>query len=241
MSIDMHFHLDLYPLPELVAEESKRRGIYILSVTTTPKAWYGTFLLAKRSQRIRTALGLHPQIAHQRSHELDLFDFLLSETRYVGEIGLDGGQGFKEHWDIQLKVFRHILNSVNRAGGKIMTIHSRGCASEVLDEIENIDGIAILHWFTGTPKQLERAINLWCWFSVGPAMLDTIKGKTLASKIPKSRILTETDGPFGKFRKTPLLPWDSDIAVKQLSVLWGVSQTEVNAQLVNNFKVLCNS
>lgn len=108
-----------------MAEESKRRGTYILSVTTTPKAWHGTSLLAKESQRIRTALGLHPQIAHQRSHELDLFDSLLSETKYVGEIGLDGGQGFKEHWDIQLKVFRHILNSVNRAGGKIMTIHSR--------------------------------------------------------------------------------------------------------------------
>ncbi|ORS97051.1 TatD family hydrolase, partial [Escherichia coli] len=115
MSIDMHCHLDLYPRPDLVAEESKRRGTYILSVTTTPKAWHGTSLLAKESQRIRTALGLHPQIAHQRSHELDLFDSLLSETKYVREIGLDGGQGFKEHWDIQLKVFRHILNSVNRA------------------------------------------------------------------------------------------------------------------------------
>ncbi len=80
MSIDMHCHLDLYPRPDLVAEESKRRGTYILSVTTTPKAWHGTSLLAKESQRIRTALGLHPQIAHQRSHELDLFDSLLSET-----------------------------------------------------------------------------------------------------------------------------------------------------------------
>lgn len=37
------------------------------------------------------------EIAHQRSHELELFDSLLSETRYVGEIGLDGGKGFKEH------------------------------------------------------------------------------------------------------------------------------------------------
>lgn len=44
MSIDMHCHLDLYPRPDLVAEESKRRGTYILSVTTTPKAWHGTFI-----------------------------------------------------------------------------------------------------------------------------------------------------------------------------------------------------
>lgn len=49
MSIDMHCHLDLYPRPDLVAEESKRRGTYILSVTATPKAWHGTSLLAKES------------------------------------------------------------------------------------------------------------------------------------------------------------------------------------------------
>ncbi|CAM3487515.1 Qat anti-phage system TatD family nuclease QatD [Xenorhabdus nematophila] len=235
----MHCHLDLYSQPEQVAEECKRRGTYILSVTTTPRAWHGTSSLAKGSQRIRTALGLHPQIAHQRSHELELFDSLLSETRYIGEIGLDGGKGFKEHWDIQLKVFRHILNNVNRAGGKIMTIHSRGSASVVLDEIENIDGVAVLHWFTGTPKQLERAIDLGCWFSVGPAMLDTIKGKSLALKIPKSRILTETDGPFGKFRNDPLMPWDSEIAEKQLTTLWDMSQMEVKAQLFENFRELC--
>lgn len=236
----MHCHLDLYPYPELVVEESKRRGTYILSVTTTPKAWHGTSLLSKGSQRIRTALGLHPQLAHQRSHELDLFDSLLSETRYVGEIGLDGGRGFKEHWDVQLKVFRHILNSVNRAGGKIMSIHSRGSISEVLDEIESIDGLVILHWFTGTPKQLERAIDLGCWFSVGPAMLDTIKGKALTLKIPKSRIITETDGPFGKFRNDPLMPWDGEIAENQLAILWGMSQNDVKSKLLDNFKTLCS-
>ncbi|QHM75756.1 putative metal-dependent hydrolase YcfH [Mixta theicola] len=237
----MHCHLDLYPQPLAVAEECKRRGTYILSVTTTPRAWHGTSLLAKGNQRIRTALGFHPQIAHQRSHELELFDSLLSETRYVGEIGLDGGKGFKEHWDVQLKVFRHILKSVNRAGGKIMTIHSRGSASATLDEIENIDGIAILHWFTGTPKQLQRAIDLGCWFSVGPAMLDTIKGKALALKIPKSRVLTETDGPFGKFRNDPLMPWNGEISETQLATLWGMSQMEVKAQLFDNFGRLCRS
>ena len=234
----MHCHLDLYPQPEQVAEECKRRGTYILSVTTTPRAWHGTSLLAKGSQRIRTALGLHPQIAHQRSHELELFDSLLSKTRYVGEIGLDGGKGFKEHWDVQLKIFRHILYSVNRAGGKIMTIHSRGSASAVLDEIENVDGIPILHWFTGTPRQLERAIDLGCWFSLGPAMLDTLKGQSFALKIPKSRILTETDGPFGKFHNTPLMPWDCDIAEKQLATLWGMSHMEAKAVLFDNFKML---
>lgn len=62
---------------------------YVLSVTTTPKAWYGTSLLAKDCPRIRTAaLGLHPQLAHERWQELELFDALLSQTRYVSEVAL---------------------------------------------------------------------------------------------------------------------------------------------------------
>ncbi|MGV8691344.1 TatD family hydrolase, partial [Pseudomonas aeruginosa] len=129
----MHCHLDLYPDPFKVAEECRQRGTYVLSVTTTPKAWEGTCRLAEGSPRIQTALGLHPQISHQRHQELALFDALLPNTKYVGEIGLDGGSGFKEHWEIQLKVFRHILNSVNQAGGRIMTIHSRASAAAVLD------------------------------------------------------------------------------------------------------------
>ena len=47
--------------------------------------------LVANVRRIRVALGLHPQLAHERRTEIDLFDSLLQNSRYVGEIGLDGG------------------------------------------------------------------------------------------------------------------------------------------------------
>ena len=241
MSIDMHCHLDLYPDPFKVAEECKRRGTYVLSVTTTPKAWDGTCKLADGSRRIRTALGLHPQLAHQRSNELELFDTLLPKTKYVGEIGLDGGKGFKEHWDVQLKVLRHMLSSVNHVGGRIMTIHSRGAASAVLEEIKGISGIPMLHWFTGTSTQLRKAIDQGCWFSVGPAMLCTKKGREAVSMIPKSRILTETDGPFAKFKSGVLMPWDSAIATKLISEVWGCPQEIATEILKDNLRNLANT
>lgn len=234
----MHCHLDLYPDPFTVAAECKARGTYVLSVTTTPKAWDGTCQLAEGSQRIRTALGLHPQLAHQRSHELELFDALLPRAKYVGEIGLDGGKGFKDHWEVQLKVFRHILNSVSRAGGRIMTIHSLASTAAVLDELSRIEGIPILHWFTGTKTQLKRAIDLGCWFSVGPAMLNTKKGSELTLMMPKDRVLTETDGPFAKSNGQLLRPWDSGIAVNQLASLWGLSVSEATIVLKNNLRSL---
>lgn len=232
----MHCHLDLYPEPFKVAEECNRRGTYVLSVTTTPKAWEGTCRLSEGSPRIRTALGLHPQIAHQRYQELGLFDALLSEANYVGEIGLDGGSGFKDHWDVQLKAFRHILNAVNHAGGRIMSIHSRASATAVLDELKGIDGTPVLHWFTGTKNQLNRAIDMGCWFSVGPAMLNTKKGVELVSIIPRDRILTETDGPFAKHGGNVLMPWDSDIAVNILSSIWNQPVQQTHADLKENLR-----
>ena len=86
--IDFHCHLDLYPDPHAVVRECVARGLYVLSVTTTPSAWAGTVALARNAPRIRTALGLHPQIAHERKGELPLFERLLPEVRYVGETGL---------------------------------------------------------------------------------------------------------------------------------------------------------
>jgi TatD DNase family protein len=156
-----------------------KRGLYILSVTTTPSAWKGTSALANHTERIRTALGLHPQLAHERQSELPLFDSLLSETRYIGEIGLDGDPHFRRHWDSQITVFEHVLLKCREAGGRIMSIHSRRASGPVLDYIEKFPdaGIPILHWFSGSFRDLDRAINLGCWFSVGPAMLASENGR----------------------------------------------------------------
>jgi len=87
MIIDMHCHLDLYPDPYAMAKKCEEKGLYALSVTTTPKAWNGTLNLTEGNDRIKTALGLHPQLAHQRIQELELFDSLLPQAKYVGEIG----------------------------------------------------------------------------------------------------------------------------------------------------------
>lgn len=238
MNVDMHCHLDLYSEPFKIAEECRRRGTYVLSVTTTPKAWNGTCRLAEGSKRIQTALGLHPQLAHQRENEIDLFDELIAQTKYVGEVGLDGGKGFKDHWEIQIGVFRHILRSVHRSGGRIMSIHSRASAAAVIDEITGVDGTPILHWFTGTPAQLKKAIDIGCWFSVGPAMLMTKSGSQLASMMPRDRVLTETDGPFAKGNGKPLMPWDSDIATRQLASLWQLPIELAEYQVKSNLKKL---
>lgn len=214
--------------------------MYVLSVTNAPSAWAGTAELASGASRIRTALGLHPQIAHQRKAELSIFEKLLPKVRYVGEIGLDGGAEYKQYWADQQMVFTSILAMCERVGGRIMTLHSRRAATAVLDVLERHReaGTAILHWFSGTQKELARAVAMGCWFSVGPAMLASEKGRTLVSKMPRDRILTESDGPFAQLDGQAAFPWDVNRAVDALAVAWSEPVRNVEDQLLSNLRRL---
>lgn len=233
--MDMHCHIDLYSNPEEIIRECVQNKLYVLSVTTTPRAWHGTFALTKGIPRFNTALGLHPQLAHEREHELSLFDSLISETKYIGEIGLDGSKEYRQYLDSQFRVFRHILEQCQKNESKVMSIHSRGAVSMVLDELENHPGagLPILHWFLGTKKELNRAIDLGCMFSVGPAMTVSQKGKKIIDWLPKDKILIETDGPFAVLNNKKLRPIDSFLVVNYLSDRWG-NEKEVIKMLKNN-------
>jgi TatD DNase family protein len=233
--IDFHCHLDLYPNPDSLAQAALERNVGIVSVTTTPSAWPGTVELGRKYAHVRTALGLHPQLAEEREHELRQFDRYLGETDFVGEVGLDGSPELRATWDAQLRVFRHILRSTREAGGKVLTVHSRRAASAVLDELEVLlPGRVILHWFSGTAAEARRASEAGHYFSVGPAMLRGAKGRSLLSAIPRDRLLLETDGPFTRISGRALVPTDIDACFEELSHLWGIPLTEARLLVREN-------
>lgn len=236
--IDCHCHLDLYPDPHAVAREAVVRGVYVISVTTTPTAFEKTSELAPEHSRIRTALGLHPEIAVSRRHELKLFERLLPKTRYVGEVGLDGSRAHRGTLDEQSAILMQILIMCGSAGGKIITLHSRSARSRVLDLIaqEPRAGRPILHWFTGSANEVRRAVELGCWFSVGPAMLESSSGKAAVLAMPKERIVPETDGPFGTAKGTVAYPWDTGLVDRALAELWNEPVSLVGTRLEENFR-----
>ncbi|RAP34404.1 hydrolase TatD [Legionella quinlivanii] len=239
--VDFHCHLDLYPnFPELV-KECEHRKIYTLAVTTTPRAWQRNHMLAKQTKYVRAALGLHPQLVGELGHEVDVLCKLIPEARYIGEIGLDGSPQYSTNMGLQKNVLGKILHTCAKNGGRIMSLHSRRATKEVLDLLEahKKSGTPILHWFSGTLKDLERAIALGCWFSVGPKMLQTQKGVELIKNIPQNRLLTETDGPFTQEKGEPSMPWHVSIAIKKLSVIWEQDLTNVQNQILANLKAIC--
>ncbi|MCZ7616787.1 MAG: TatD family hydrolase [Myxococcota bacterium] len=238
--IDFHCHIDLYPDPAAVLDEAVRRQCYVFAVTTTPLAWVGTNRVINAAPGVQVGLGLHPELVVERAREVARFGELVAEARCIGEIGLDGSQRHRESLPLQLDVFRTILEAVANDGGRVMSIHSRGAATETLDELERHVGPStpVLHWFSGTQLELRRAVELGCWFSVGPAMLKGGKGRKLVEFMPADRVLTETDGPFTRNGKEPLFPWDAEKAEQALGRIWRTGASETRQRLRDNLRTL---
>lgn len=238
--IDMHCHLDLYPNPGRVIAEADKRKAFVLAVTTTPKAFLGNIRLTEGRKRIRVAVGLHPELVAIRHREVDDVRKFMAQTKYVGEIGIDGSPDHAPSLKLQTEVFSTILKDAEGYGGRMLSIHSRGATTAVLNVIEeNLSkSLPVLHWFSGTKKELDRAIELGCWFSVGPAMLGSRKGLERLGSMPSHRLLTETDGPFATDGDAPLMPWNVEKVLPILAELWGCSTKEADRQVHTNLREL---
>jgi len=240
--VDFHCHLDLYPDHAVAVRNADAAGVFTLAVTTTPRAWPRNHELAQCTKHVRAALGLHPQLVAEREKEIELWDRYLSETRYVGEVGLDAGPRFFKSLDAQKRVFQHVLQRCAEAGGKIITTHSIRSAKPVLDLVEAHlppeRGKIVLHWFTGTQSEAKRALELGCYFSINAGMLDKERHAAMVQTIPLDRILTETDGPFTRTGERPSQPVDVAIVVEALGRLRGMQAAEMADVIRGNLRAL---
>ncbi len=240
--IDLHCHLDLYPDARNLAREVASRNLFTLVVTTSPRAWRATSAVFRDYTNIKVGLGLHPEVAEQKANERwDLVE-LVGKSRFIGEIGLDGSPRFRSSLELQISILEDALAECERHDDRILSLHSRGATSTVLDQIARYPaaGKVILHWFSGTQKELERAIELGCWFSIGPAMLASEKGQQLAKNMPIERVLPETDGPFATRAGIALMPWQAIDIVWSMASAWRIREEELRERLRANLAALLN-
>jgi TatD DNase family protein len=238
--IDFHCHLDLYPDALALLPQVDARNVFTLVVTTSPRAFLATSRVFAGHPRIHVGLGLHPEVAVSKKGEIDQLVALVSRASIVGEIGLDGSPRFRETLPTQRRIFSSVVAECEAQGGRVMSIHSRGAESEVLDVLERHPraGTAVLHWFSGTQRELMRAVELGAWFSVGPAMLRGHKGRELAAWMPSGRVLPETDGPFAQDSRRPLMPWDAWSVCPTLAAAWRLTVDEVQEEMLLNLRRL---
>lgn len=197
---DMHCHVDLMESMTEFSRTAMEEQLCLLAMTTTPKAYEVEKNRLDCFSNVRVALGFHPQLVFERSHELALFEKYIDTAKFVGEIGLDFGKRFYHSRECQQDVFNQIIGWCTQSPMKTISIHSVRSDRAVLDVLEKTDctkrNNCILHWYSGTLKQLGRAIELGCFFSINEYMLNSSTGRPIIEEIPIDRLLLESDAPF---------------------------------------------
>lgn len=235
---DFHCHVDLFPDPARLIAECQERKFFTLAVTTTPKAWRQNQLWTAKTPFVVPAIGLHPELAVQRGHEVTLLEELMSEARFVGEIGLDGSPAHRDSLELQAKVFAAALRQAQRLGAKAASIHSRRAAKQVLQLLSDLTTpdrvLPILHWFSDAPAVAAVAVAKGCYFSVNRQMLESASGQSLVKSLPLDRLLTETDAPFTVSERRACVPFDVVSAVELLAKVKGISADDVRGEISAN-------
>ncbi|MFO0590455.1 MAG: Qat anti-phage system TatD family nuclease QatD [Polyangiaceae bacterium] len=234
--VDAHCHIDLFPDPARLVAEAETARVHTIAVTNAPLVYPHTAALTRGKVYVRAALGLHPELVGSHGHEVSKIPDLLTETRFVGEVGLDYTTSDIALRAAQRRVFGRILEYCARSPEKILTVHSRRAAADVVAAIgDKFPCQVILHWFTGTVRELERAIAAGVYFSVNSAMLTSRSGSALIRAMPRQRVLTESDGPFVKNEGVGASPLSIRVTVGALAKLWQVSPNEAAATVRTNF------
>lgn len=223
MIIDTHCHFDMMPHPEAYISAKEKAGDIVIGMTNLPSHFKMGFPHVKRYKHIRLALGLHPLLASENKNELPLFNCLLGQTSYIGEIGLDFSKEGLSTKDDQVFVLRKLLEKI-KGKKKIISVHSRKAENELFDLLceYNIHNV-IFHWYTGPIDLIPSIISKGYYFSINEAMTISNKGRAIIKVIPRNRILTESDAPFNN--KTD---------IKEAQINMHITENEVK----NNFMEL---
>ena len=252
MYFDAHVHANLMDSPLNVARSSNDAGLGLFTCGVTPHD-YLELAPQLTQDNIRVGLGAHPwYISDGRVAEKDieLLLELMEQTPYIGEIGLDFSSrycvdGLQE---LQVRAFTKICKRAAELSQdskpRVLSMHTVRSVDVVLDILEQTGTaqacIPIIHWFSGSSEELQRAIKLGCWFSVGEMSLKTKRGREYAKVYPKDKLLTETDLPSSDHTDIDALDIVDSLkrALSGLSEARGYSvQSEVMANAAGVFGV----
>lgn len=218
--------------------DSIEHRVVVVAVTETPSAFQRQMTRAADETFLRPALGLHPlRAGGLPGSEVQSFFASMGRTDYVGEIGIDRSRHGKPTESRQIQLFERVL-AEPRIKEKVLTIHSRGAAKEVVDRMEQASVVGIMHWYTGSLSVAERALAAGLYFSINPSMVRSKAGKRLLQVLPKDRVLTETDGPYCRVDSRESTPSDIPRLVGSLADLWELSDAKAAKVIVENMSRL---
>jgi TatD DNase family protein len=178
------------------------------------------------------SLGIAPQtVLKEGIGELDSWvSFIESATpNAIGECGLDfhWGKTAAEH-ELEEVVFLRMI-SLARKMELPLVLHSRKAETACLDvlEREGWKGGFMMHFFSGTLEEAERAVSMGGIISI--VSLHSKNRKKVIADIPLAKLVVETDAPYVHRNIDGVIE-----AVKYISEVKGVTEEEVGRATMEN-------
>lgn len=257
--IDVHCHLE-HMNAEKVIEEARTKMTYICTSVADPRDFDKMLEVAKKHKDfVKLEAGFHPSHFNDFS-EIEILDYInkiRQNKEYIiaiGEVGLDYNWIKDEH-DIE-RTKGIFLDFVKLAVElKLpLVIHSRSLFSEtgepiksaikdVLDLLDKFNLRVVLHCFSGSQTEMERAVALGYYISFATITCKSKKHQRLAKECPIENMLLETDSPWLDPHSSELInrPWKIDFTagliadIKEMDKDNLIEQTEENAKRVFDF------
>lgn len=223
---------------EVIARAAASGVERIVSISCDVEDSLTNLTLARTYPGVHSTAGIHPSYVHEIQEETWFQDIrrIAEEPEIVaiGEIGMDyyhppGDGGTVEAWrNRQRRVFEQLLQLALDIG-KPVVVHQRECGGDVLEVLANFPGItAVLHCFTGTIPEAERALEMGHYLSYTGVL--TYKNgdavRDAARVTPLDRVMVETDSPYlapVPFRGKPCEPAMVEFTARTLADLHGLS------------------
>lgn len=194
--IDTHFHLDYYKNHSEIYKQINELQQYTICMTNSPGIFNSCIEMYSDSRYVKFALGFHPQMEELGEARFKEFQYLFDRSNYIGEVGLDFSKRYEMNREMQTTYFQKII-AMCSLKNKVVSVHLRNDNGEGLKIIEKYKPKkCIIHWFAGTYQELNKLINLNCYFSINENMIRNSKKNKWLLDIPIDKILIESDGPF---------------------------------------------
>ncbi len=224
--VDAHLHITDFEYSEYEALDEAE---LLFSCSADRSDWIKLKQLSDEHSKIIPFYGIHPWFLD--SYDIsELEKYLIENPKAgVGEIGLDGT---KENMDFQKKIFSEQLNLAGKLN-RVSNVHMVRSEQYVLEVLRSTKhSSVILHSFKGPESYINAFVEEDCYFSISPNILSKSEEnlKNLLVRIPKDRLLIETDAPNNKRKLCEL--------ISVISSLVEISEEELVKLTANNAKRL---